>query len=417
MAGMTRRTSSIPRSLSLLACALASALAFASAPVSALAAPSVESQLAARKAEAAKIEKELAALRPQLEQQMAEYDQASADLEDARQALLVTSAEIEQLDEEIVLDQQRLDERVIAIYKSGGLDELELLLGVRSMGDFIERLSLMSVIQDNDARLLAGMRTTRGTSGLLQQEQQRREGDLIALRQTTDARARAIEVSVAKQERLMASVGADIAKLVRAQEEAAAAAAAAAAEQATRDGGSEPPTSFPPNNVVSDAKFMASGSMSVEQVQSFLNGQAGDLKSYSGPDHSGATKTAAQMIAEAAVEFGVSPKVIIVTLQKEQSLIGRPNPSQYALDWAMGCGKAESFTITSFKGFGNQVYNGARVLMKNRAGWRTGKMLPIDGNAVYPENASTYSLYRYTPHFSGCSTFWRLYWRYFGDPR
>jgi carbohydrate-binding DOMON domain-containing protein len=168
--------------------------------------------------------------------------------------------------------------------------------------------------------------------------------------------------------------------------------------------------------VISEAAFLAAGSMSAEGIQAFLNGQAGDLKSYSGPDHNGATRTAAQMIAEAASAWGVSPKVIIATLQKEQSLISRAGASQYALDWAMGCGKAESYTISSYKGFGNQVWNGARVLMKNRAGWRAGAMLPIDGSAVYPTNAATYTLYRYTPHFAGATSFWRLYWRYFGDP-
>ncbi len=399
-----------------LACALVCALAVSATPGLAAATTSLEAQLAAKKAEAAKVEKELGVLRGQLEIQMAEYEKASADLEDARQALLITSAELEQLDADIAADQQRFDERVVEIYKSGGLDELELLLGIRSMGDFVERLSIMSIIQDNDARLLAGLRTTRGSSALLQQQQQQREADLIALRQAAESRRLTIESSTAKQERLMASIGSDIANLVREQQEAAAAAAAAAAEAASRDGGSEPPVPFAPGNVISDAKFTASGSMSAEAIQGFLDSQAGNLKSYSGPDHAGVTKTAAQMIAEAATAYGCSPKVIIATLQKEQSLISRPSPSQYAMDWAMGCGKAESFTISSYRGFGNQVWNGARVLMKNRAGWRSGSMLPIDGTAVYPANASTYSLYRYTPHFQGATSFWRLYWRYFGDP-
>jgi hypothetical protein len=35
---------------------------------------------------------------------------------------------------------------------------------------------------------------------------------------------------------------------------------------------------------------------------------------------------------------------------------------------------------------------------------------------VYPSNAATFTLYRYTPHFHGNTSFWRLYWHYFGDP-
>lgn len=396
--------------------ALVLVCALAGAPSIGLAAPPLQGRIDEKRAQAAEVEKRLGVLRTQLAAEMAAYDQASAQLEEARQAVLAVSAELEQLDLDIQIDQSRFDARMIEIYKSGGLDELELLLGIRSMGDFIDRIGILSVIQDNDARLLSGMRTTRGRVELLKQEQQAREAALITLRQQADARQKAVETSVGKQEALQRSVAGDIAALVREQEEAAAAAAAAAADNGAGQG-QDPPAGFSPNTVISDEKYTASGSMTAAQVQAFLDQQGGDLKSYSGPDHAGETRTAAQMIAEAASEFGVSPKVVICTLQKEQSLISRPNPSAYAMDWAMGCGKAESYTIESYRGFGNQVYQGARVLMKNRSGWRSGAMLPIDGAAVYPTNASTYSLYRYTPHFQGATSFWRLYWKYFGDPR
>jgi peptidoglycan hydrolase CwlO-like protein len=391
------------------------ALALLAIPGAASAAPAgLDAQLSARRAEAAKVEAELAALRVKLETQYAAYDQVSADLEAVRLDVLVSSAQVADLDVSIVEDQSRLDERVIQIYKSGGFDDLEVLLGTQSVGDFIERLTYMAIIQDNDARLLAGLRSTRGEAALLQQQQQAREASLITLRQEAEARKAAIEASVAKQESIMRSVTGDIARLVREQEEAAAAAAAAAADAGSFDG-SAPPVPFKPGTIISDATFLAAGSLSVDGIQAFLNSQAGSLRTYSGPDHNGATRSAAQMIAEAATSWGVSPKVIIATLQKEQSLISRPDPSDTAMDWAMGCGKAESFTIESYRGFGNQVWHGARVLMKNRAGWKADGMLPIDGTAVYPTNAATYTLYRYTPHFAGNTLFWRIYWRYFGS--
>jgi peptidoglycan hydrolase CwlO-like protein len=395
--------------------ALCGVLACSSLPSAAYGAPaSLEAQLSARRAEAAKVEVELAALRVQLEKQYAAYDQVSADLEAARVDVLVSSAQVADLDVSIVEDQSRLDERVVQIYKSGGFDDLEVLLGTQSVGDFIERLTYMAIIQDNDARLLAGLRATRGEAAMLQQQQQAREASLITLRQESEVRKAAVESSVAKQESIMRSVAGDIARIVREQEEAAAAAAAAAADAGPLEG-SVPPLPFKPGTIISDANYLAAGSLTADGIQAFLDTQAGSLRTYSGPDHNGATRSAAQMIAEAATSWGVSPKVILATLQKEQSLISRPSPSQTAMDWAMGCGKAESFTIESYRGFGNQVWHGARVLMKNRAGWKQGGMLPIDGTAVYPTNASTYSLYRYTPHFAGNTLFWRIYWRYFGS--
>jgi hypothetical protein len=108
--------------------------------------------------------------------------------------------------------------------------------------------------------------------------------------------------------------------------------------------------------------------------------------------------------------------VILVTLQKEQSLISAPSPSQNALDWAMGCGKTDSVTYMQYKGFGRQIWGGAQKLISNRSFWRPGISISIDRKAVYPTNASTHALYRYTPHFGGATSFWRIYWRYFGDP-
>jgi hypothetical protein len=122
------------------------------------------------------------------------------------------------------------------------------------------------------------------------------------------------------------------------------------------------------------------------------------------------------MIADAAAAWSVSPKVILVTLQKEQSLVNGGRPSTYALDWAMGCGKMDSSTLYQYQGFGNQIWGGARALSRNRSNWHSGMSLNIDGAAVYPSNAATLTLYRYTPHFHGNTLFWKLFWRYFGNP-
>jgi hypothetical protein len=134
-------------------------------------------------------------------------------------------------------------------------------------------------------------------------------------------------------------------------------------------------------------------------------------------DHNGVNKSAAEMIADAAVAWNVSPKVILVTLQKEQSLLGRSGPSQTALDWALGVGKTDSSTIYKYQGFGNQIWWGAATLNNNAERWKPGAQLLIDGNYVVPSNGATHSLYRYTPHIRGNTSFWLLYWRYFGDPR
>ena len=157
--------------------------------------------------------------------------------------------------------------------------------------------------------------------------------------------------------------------------------------------------------------------MSAAQIQAFLDGQPGALKNYRGRDHNGVVKSAAEMIADASVAFDVSPKVILATLQKEQSLLSTKNPSQSQYNGAMGAGMPDSKkNVGSMQGFGNQVWWGAQKQDKNAKLWHPGVFEPVDGTNVYSANPGTHAQYRYTPHFSGVMSFWMIYWRYFGNP-
>jgi peptidoglycan hydrolase CwlO-like protein len=367
----------------------------------------------AKRAQVAKAESQMATARSELTTALADYEDASSELDVARSNLDSTNGTIEQLELEISSRQALLDERVATMYRAGGFEMLQALLSVETLDDLFSRMDMLSFIQDSDSQLLDGLTTARRQADFLREQQAQRETELIALRQQADARLAIVNAAVARQEALIRSLGTQITRLVKEQEAADAAAAAAAA---LNDGNPTPPLPYAPNTIISDKNYLAAGSLTAAGIQTFLQREGSDLASYSTRDHYGVTKTAAQMIADAATEWGVSPKVILVTLQKEQSLISRPNASQNALDWAMGCGKMDSRTISSYKGFGNQIWGGARALSRNRNSWHKGISLSIDGAAVYPSNASTHSLYRYTPHFRGNTSFWKLYWKYFGNP-
>jgi hypothetical protein len=181
--------------------------------------------------------------------------------------------------------------------------------------------------------------------------------------------------------------------------------------------GALPDAQFSPNNIMSDGAFRNASSMSAADIQSFLAQQSGTLASYRGTDHNGQIRSAAEMIAEAAVAWNINPKVLLVKLQKEQSLLQNPRPASYAMDWALGVGKTDSSTLYRYKGFGNQVWWGAATLNNNADRWQPGATMTIDGQGVAPANGATFSLYRYTPHIRGNTSFWMLYWRYFGSPQ
>ena len=201
---------------------------------------------------------------------------------------------------------------------------------------------------------------------------------------------------------------------------------------------------FDPTLVISNDNMRAYDCMSQADIQGFLNTQNGPLKSLVIADHLGKKKPAAQIIAEACQAAHISPKVMLVMLQKEQGLISSTSfkyGQQYALDWAVGCGVPDSGgKKTAYQGFGNQLWNGAAWLSGygEVSGFHGVALYPPGGKeaGIYLANLATYKLYVYNPSIgakadkngqygdlssqlsslSGNANFWHLYWKYFGDP-
>ncbi len=180
--------------------------------------------------------------------------------------------------------------------------------------------------------------------------------------------------------------------------------------------------SFVPGNIISDTDFIDYTSLSLDGVQQFLDRQPGTLSGYTTTAF-GVEKRAAQIIYDAAVYYRISPKVILVTLQKEQSLLTDPDPTSDQYDWATGYGVCDSCSkddprLQQFRGFFNQVNWTARRFRQyiDTAGaWHfiVGGTYIIDGQTVIIENQATVNLYTYTPHLHGNQNFWRLWNQWF----
>ncbi len=211
------------------------------------------------------------------------------------------------------------------------------------------------------------------------------------------------------------------------------------------------------NQLVSDADFTATGSMNVGDIQNFLASQGSGLATIGSSSlGSGANgRGAAQIIYDAAhaadsassgcaqgicldTSTGtVSPKVILITLQKEEGLISAGSPSQGALDIAMGYGCPDSGGCNpTYQGFTNQVGWASWQLRWNFEMSKAGKSgvapyivggtlsnytynVPDQGISgsvtVSLSNNATSSLYRYTPHlFYGNYNFWKMGINWFG---
>lgn len=206
---------------------------------------------------------------------------------------------------------------------------------------------------------------------------------------------------------------------------------------------------FNPGQIISDSAFYTSGTMSVADIQRFLNGKVavcradptrpGCLKDYrlSTPAVNGTAgrcaslpaKTnvsAAEIIYDVSIACGISPKVLLVKLQKEQGLVTSTNPSARAYEFALGmdCPDTPAGCSAASAGFFWQLYKGAGQLQwySNPAGsftWlRPGATISRPYQANNPgcgsqsfvlENKATAALYYYTPYVPNQTALGNLY--------
>lgn len=239
-----------------------------------------------------------------------------------------------------------------------------------------------------------------------------------------------------------------------------------------------PGSAFDPGLIISDSVFFDFGSMSLEEIQSFLdsrvqNCRADDpaldcLKNYRTdipetpatlpgevgpcaaiPAKAGAT--AAEVIYLIANACGINPKVLIVTLQKEQGLVTSTKPTDYMYRAAMGFGCPDSDPAICGKvyvGLFNQLYRAAKQFRwyGNPEGsftyWKPGRTVAMryhprsscGTKSFVLQNQATANLYYYTPYTpndaalnnlygtgDSCSAygnrnFWRFFHDWFGSP-
>ncbi len=211
---------------------------------------------------------------------------------------------------------------------------------------------------------------------------------------------------------------------------------------------------FNPNLIISDSDLMDCSSMTLADIQNFLQSKNSYLANYIAPNNNGVMKTAAEIIYDATNRnfdcdgvtlsdapteeekrakcrtiTTVSPRFILVLLQKEASLIEDTNPSQGRLDWATGYGCPDNWACNPYyKGFGKQVNSAALQFLaymneQHRYKYQAGNAYTFtnpygtiskEPMTVIPQNKATAALYNYTPHvFNGNYNTYKLFQRYF----
>ncbi len=188
---------------------------------------------------------------------------------------------------------------------------------------------------------------------------------------------------------------------------------------------SQAQAAFDANYIISDQEILDENSMTQVEIQTLLTARKSYLATYQTTNPDGLLMSAAQIIYDRAVTNHISPKFLIVLLQKEQGLIEDPAPKQSQLDWATGYGCPDGGGCNErWRGFWKQINSASlqfRDYMDNPQlyHYRMGQTYTItntgrDPMIVTPQNQATAALYNYTPHvYNGNYNFWKLWQRYF----
>lgn len=213
---------------------------------------------------------------------------------------------------------------------------------------------------------------------------------------------------------------------------------------------------FNPNHIIDDADMLDTKSLSVSEIQSFLESKNSYLATYRTTNAYGTpNKSAAEIIYDAANNnydcdnanlsdnpteaerqqkcqhiTTISPKVIIATIQKESSLIEETNYDSKLDGYSLGYGCPDSGGCNPrYKGFAKQINSAALQFLaymneQNRYPYKAGQTYLFSNpynaycddtsTTVTIETRATAALYDYTPHvYNGNYNFFKLLKRYF----
>ncbi len=186
---------------------------------------------------------------------------------------------------------------------------------------------------------------------------------------------------------------------------------------------------FYANRLVSDDAFFDSAAMTAADVQRFFEQTPYGRRSFLAGERVASGELLSSALARTAAERGLNPIVLLVTLQKERSLVSRTTaPSRHSIDYAFGCGCPDGGTCSlTYKGLDKQLACAADAFRRYAddleaggttiAGFKPGLSTRVlDGVRVTPANRATAMLYTYTPWiqqgYGGNWLFWNIWRRY-----
>lgn len=122
---------------------------------------STEEQLDGIKEELSETMEEIDGLINQISEYETEIDNLDEKIEELTTSITKAEKQIKEKEEELVEKQELLDRRLVAIYKAGEIQYLDVLLGSESIVDLISNYYLIEELADYDTKLIEGVKEAK----------------------------------------------------------------------------------------------------------------------------------------------------------------------------------------------------------------------------------------------------------------
>ncbi len=185
-----------------------------------------------------------------LEERTEEYAEADEALRRTRAAISATERDLEESLIRLDGAEARLNGRAAAIYRSGGVDWIAVVLGATDFRDLVTRIDLMRRVGLSDAELVADVKAAKDAIESARVSLERRRAEQVVQRNRARDAHRRMRDAVEEQRRYVASLDATVKRLIaeekERQERLARERAAEAARLAAQQGAGQAGRPFDP---------------------------------------------------------------------------------------------------------------------------------------------------------------------------
>jgi peptidoglycan DL-endopeptidase CwlO len=183
-------------------------------------------------AEARELSNLLDQLNMELSAATEDYNYANQQYKDTQAAAKKTSKQLQKAEADLASVQDRLDQRLVAIYKSGNLSMLGVVLEATSFSELVTQLDQLARIGEQDSQLVDQIRSYKDQKEQRKAELETQLAQQETLKAQTEAAKQKVLAQVQKEQKALKGKEAQIAKLKKA--EAARQAKLAAEERARK---------------------------------------------------------------------------------------------------------------------------------------------------------------------------------------